>query len=448
MQSDHKTFTFVSRIATTTLGAALSLGAVACSNDDAGTAAGEPYAACEPNCLLESTLTRDLTPAAPGADVAALATGQTAFAFTLYQQLIAEPDAANLFYSPFSVSQALAMTWAGAKGDTASQMADALHFTLAPEKLHPAMNALDLALASRGQGALAKDGQPFRLAVANALWGQEGKSFVESFLDTLALNYGAGMHVVDFIGATEPARVTINSWVEEKTEGRIKDLIPEGGVTQDTRLVLTNAIYFNAAWASQFDKEATADATFHRLDGTEVSVPTMHETEELPYVDGDGYVAVELAYDGADTAMTVIVPDLGTLATFDASLTGAVYESIVASLKTTNVALAVPKFGFTASFSLGKALKALGMTDAFDAADFSGMDGTTELRIADVIHKAFVAVDEEGTEAAAATAVIMENTSMPQEPVALKVDRPFLFVIRDVPTGTVLFVGRVVEPKL
>jgi len=223
-------------------------------------------------------------------DLTYLVDGNTAFTFDLYQAL-SEKDG-NLFYSPYSISLALAMTYAGALGETERQMADTLHFILTQNHLHPAFNALDLELASRGEGAEGKDKEGFRLNIVNAIWGQEDYKFLSEFLDILAENYDAGLRLLDFINAPEESRVTINNWIADQTEGRIEDLIPQGVIDALTRLVLTNAIYFNAAWLNPFDEDTTKDGTFHLLDGSKVIVPMMRQTESLGYAEGEGYQAV------------------------------------------------------------------------------------------------------------------------------------------------------------
>jgi serpin B len=235
--------------------------------------------------------------------------------------------------------------------------------------------------------------------------------------------------------------------VEKQTERRIQKLLPDGSITDITRLVLTNAIYFNAGWAKPFEERSTSAGTFHLLDGTQVTVPLMHGTLGGSYGEGPGYKAVALPYDGDELSMLVVVPDAGTFDAFEQSLTGSVVEGVVRGLRSTDVALTFPKFEFTVPLGLKEHLKALGMQTAFDdRADLSGIDGRDDLFVQDVIHKAFVKVNEAGTEAAAATAVIVgEKTSIPQV-VELVVDRPFIFLIRDHATNTILFVGRIINP--
>ncbi len=413
--------------------------------------------------VARSAKQRVAAPSVAASDAQALVHGNNQFALDLYR--ILRQDSDNLIYSPYSVSLALAMTYAGARGETEAQMADALHFTLPQERLHPAFNSLDQALTSRGAGpedadAASEEGEGFRLHIANAVWGQEGYEFLDLFLDLLAQNYGAGVRLLDFAQAPEKARTTINEWVSRQTEGKIENLIPQGAIDAATRLVLTNAIYFNAAWMHPFETGNTQDGPFHLLDGGQVTVPMMRQTETFGYAQGQGYQAVELRYAGPETATEepptsttsalILLPEEGEFEAFEDSLDAQKLNAIVESLAYEQVELSMPKFEFDADFSLVEALKAMGMTDAFTgAADFSGMTGDRALFIAEIVHKAFIGVDEEGTEAAAATAVIMAETAMPvePEPIQVTVDRPFLFLIRDRETGSLLFVGRVVNPE-
>jgi serpin B len=394
-------------------------------------------------CVVASDKQRITAPAAPEADLEELAAGNTTFALDLYARLRSEPG--NLFYSPYSVSSALAMTYAGARGETALQMAEALRFTLPTARLHPAFNALDLALESRGKGAEGQDGGGFRLNVANALWGQTGYPFETPFLDVLAENYGAGLRVVDFGGAPDTSRTIINKWVAERTEQRIQDLLPEGAITQDTRFVLTNAIYFNAAWASPFDKDSTAPRDFTRRDGTTLSVPMMAGSQETGYGEGDGFAALELPYDGYELSMLLVLPT--DIDAFEAGLDKAKLDEVLSSPTRHIVDVQLPRFDIDATMDLIPPLTDLGMQAAFSsAADFSGITTKEGLLITTVVQKAFVSVDEAGTEAAAATGVVGGPTSVP-EPATIHFDRPFLFFIRDRQTRTVLFVGRVDDPS-
>ena len=395
--------------------------------------------------VLQSDKQRVTSPVATQAGLATLVDGNSAFTFDLYQAL-RETDG-NLFYSPYSISLALAMTYAGARSETESQMANTLHFDLPQNQLHPSFNSLDLELGRRGQGVKGKDGEGFRLHIVNAIWGQKDFDFLPEFIDLLAENYGAGLRILDFMKAPEQSRITINKWVSDQTEERIKDLIPRGAIDELTRLVLTNAIYFNAAWQYSFEEDATFNGAFHLLNGDKITVPMMRQTESFGYTEGDSYQVVELPYDGRELSMLVLLPQTDQFELFEESLNAQRVDDIVKNLNTREVVLTMPKFEFESSFGLKKTLTAMGMPVTFSAsADFSGMTGNPDLSIGEVLHKAFVSVDEAGTEAAAATAVIMELTAMPGEPVEVTIDRPFIFLIRDIESGTILFVGRVVNP--
>jgi serpin B len=400
--------------------------------------------------LVQSSKARVTSLDIPASDQAELVGGNSAFAFDLYRLLKEEAGKENLFYSPHSISLALAMTYAGARGETEQQIADTLHYTLPQDRLHPAFNWLDLELASRGEGAEGKDDGGFRLNVANSTWGYKDHTFLPEYLDTLALNYGAGMRLVDFVGDPEGARVAINDWVSDETEERIKDIIPPGAIDEMTRLVLANAIYFNAAWAEPFEEGQTQDGPFYLLDGGQVTVPMMHQTASFGYAEGAGYQAVELPYDGRELSMVILLPAAGEFESFEDSLDAGRVDAITSDLAYERVILTMPKFEVESSFSLGDALSEMGMPLAFSMdADFSGIDGMRDLYIGAVIHKAFVSVDEAGTEAAAATIVIMPAMAAPdpEEPIEVTIDRPFIFFIRDIETGAVLFVGRVMNPS-
>jgi serpin B len=236
-----------------------------------------------------------------------LVAGNNEFALELYRQLSANDDG-NLFFSPYSLSVALAMTYAGAEGSTKEEMAETLNFILEEEDLHAAFNKLAIELASRGEGDSSKDEEGFKLNIANAIWGQVEYSFLSEYLDTLAVNYDAGLRLLDFIADPEACRQTINEWVSQQTEGKIEDLIKKGIISEVTRLVLTNAIYFNAAWERPFNEDNTTDGTFYLEDGSEVTVSMMHQTEDFAYTEGDGYQAVELKYDGNELSMVIILP--------------------------------------------------------------------------------------------------------------------------------------------
>jgi serpin B len=288
------------------------------------------------------------------------------------------------------------------------------------------------------------------LNIANSAWAQQGYPFLQEYLDILALNYGSGVYLVDYTLDAEVARQEINDWVSEKTEEKIQDLIPEGALDFYTRLVLANAIYFKANWLYPFVEDLTREGTFTLLDGGQVTVDMMSLSlpESIRYSQGNGYQAVELPYVGGEVAMTILIPDKGNFMEFEASLDAALLQSILDELEYKNVQLSMPKFEFESEFFLQDVLREMGMPAAFEPglADFSGMDGSRDLYIDEVIHKAYVGVDEEGTEAAAATAVIIRAVSMPITDVELTIDQPFIFVIREIPTGSVLFTGRMLNP--
>jgi serpin B len=331
-------------------------------------------------------------------------------------------------------------------------MAATLHYTLPDAQFHSALNALELDLTRRpDQAANVDENQRFDMSIVNALWGQDGWPFLPDYLDLLAANYGAGMRLVDFENAPENARKQINNWISDQTRKRIQNLIPQGAIDPATRLVLANAIYFKAFWQYQFDANRTSDEPFYLLNSVTVSVPMMSDEsgKDLAYAQGDGWQAIALPYKGGLTEMAVIVPDAGTFESFEANLAAERYNEILSAMETQKVILSMPKFTFDTQYGLSDILTRMGMQDAFDptGADFSGIDGQHDLYISTALHEAFVAVDEKGTEAAAATVVIKGMGALMPEGIVLTIDRPFFFVIRDVPTGTILFMGRVVDPR-
>lgn len=423
------------------IGVALTCGLVV------GCSGGEQSAPKDPTSTeARSTLARDRAPTVADADFQALVDGNTTFALDLYAKVA--DGTHNCFYSPLSVSAALAMTWAGARGTTQSQMAQTLQFSLAPERIHPAFDKLLLELEARNLAPRqTQEGtKEIVLRPTNAIWAQKDYALVPTYLDTLAVNYDAGVKLLDFVADPPGATHTINAWVADQTEDKIKDLIPDGAITAATRLVLTNTLYFHGNWASVFDKQLTRDGTFHAL-AADVTAPTMHSELTTQYSHGDGWQMADLPYEDGKLAMTIVLPDSGRFDEVRSGMTGAWLKSSVAQMTPTEMTVAVPKFRFTwGTASLRTALEGLGMTDAFDPAhsDFTGISAAGDLSIDDVLHQAFVGVDESGTEAAAATAILMVGAAMPQN--SLVVDRPFVFFIRDTVTGTLLFVGQVVDP--
>jgi serpin B len=369
-------------------------------------------------------------------DTKQVVTGNTQFAFDLYGKIRGQEG--NLFLSPYSISTALAMTAAGARGDTAREMADTMHFTLDPQRLHPAF--ANLAHEVQGGGKSRKA----RLYAVNALWGQKGYQFLPEFLKLTQGAYGAGLREVDFKNATEASRLSINDWVEGQTKGKIKELLKPGILKDTTRLVLTNAIYFKAAWMRQFAEKATKNEEFLSAGDKKSQVPMMHGNVRTNYAKFGDLQVLDLPYEEFELSMLVLLPGKGNLAEFEKSLTPANLAKWQAKLSDHMVDVKLPKFKVTSEFRLDEALKALGMRLAFDKdrADFSGMTTRDRLFVGAVVHKAFVDVNEKGTEAAAATAVGMERTSAPP-PATFHADHPFVFLIRDNRTGSVLFLGRV-----
>jgi serpin B len=391
-----------------------------------------------------SSLSRQTSPEVSPGDLQNAVAGNNAFAFDLHARLV-EPGK-NSMTSPFSISSALAMVWAGARGETASQLASALHFSLPQERFHPAFNALDLALQKPWD--CHAECAPFTLRITNAAWAQKEYPFAPAYLDTLAANYGAGLNLLDFVGAPEAARLAINDAVARATEDKIRDLLGPGSIDSLTRLVLTNAVYFKANWEHAFDAKLTAPGSFRLLDGALARVPFLNGSVEARGVAGASYDAVELRYRDSHFAMTLVSPKSGFEA-FESTFDAQALESLDAALQPHVVVLSMPKFKFEWKQSLVKALQAMGMADAFDPAraDFTGICAADRLYVSDVVHQTFIAVDEIGTEAAAATAATFSLTGLPPSKIEVSFDRPFLFFIRDLTTRQVVFLGRVVDPR-
>jgi serpin B len=378
----------------------------------------------------------------PATDRTSVVEGNNAFAFALYGQL--RNRNGNLFFSPESISTALAMAYAGARGNTASEMAKTLHFTVPQPQLNPAMGALLSDLNAVHDG--------YQLTVANALWAQQGYNFLDTFLQLLKTDYGAGLNQVDFKGATEAARVTINRWVEQKTQDKIMDLLQPGTLAPSTRLVLTNAIYFKGDWQTQFDKAQTKNEDFHVSPAQTKKAPLMHREAAFNYFNGGTFQALEIPYKSNELSMIVLLPnDPGGLPALEESMSATNMQQWLHQLApVSKVIVTMPKFKTTQQFELGGTLAAMGMPQAFTAnANFSGMTGNRDFFISAVIHKAYVDVNEEGTEAAAATAVTMRAMAIrvpnPPTPV-FRADHPFVFLIRDSRSNSILFMGRMADP--
>jgi serpin B len=379
-------------------------------------------------------------------DQAEAVKGSNAFAIDLYGKLSAKPG--NLFFSPESISTAFAMAYAGAHGQTATEMAHVFHFTLPPERLHPAIGALLAGMNAPHQG--------YALNVADALWAEQDEHFLPAYLKLVQTNYGAGFHPVDFKSAPDTVRATINQWVEKQTNDKIQNLLGPGTVTPLTRLVLTNAIYFKAAWADQFSKNATEDADFHLTAAKTIQAPTMHNSGGYYYLKGPSFQALLMPYEKNEISMLILLPDdVDGLPALEHSLTASNLDKWTQALGYEHeVIVSLPRFKITQQFELSSTLESLGMKAAFDpdSADFSAMTGDKTLDISAAIHKAYIDLDENGTEAAAATAVIIEMaTAMapqfaPPPPIYFTADHPFLFLIRDNASGAILFMGRVTDP--
>lgn len=394
------------------------------------------------------------TGSAQGDDTPALVAGSNAFAFDFYRQVTAGSDT-NLIFSPFSISQAFAMLMAAARENTERQMADTLHYTLAQDALHPAFAALNTALVDREPPAdPATSGEPLQLNIANSIWAQDGFPFQDSYISLLDTFYNGGLRLMDFVGAPEEARETINSWIEDETEDKIQDMIPPGTLGSDTRMVLVNAIYFKGSWLHAFVEGATEDDTFTLLDGSTVTVPMMFLHERLSYLRGENFQAVVLPYAGGDMAMLVLLPDEGQFEAVQSTLDGDQFAMLSATLSAQEMDLYMPRFTFETALDLTESLPAMGMTDVFDGAvsNLTGMfdpaAGSGNLYVSAALHNAFIGVDEAGTEAAAATVIAVAETAMlmPEEVVELRLDRPFIYAIFDRQTGAILFLGQVMNP--
>jgi len=414
-------------------------------------AACSPFSPAEGEAVVfaQSEIARDSQPAVRPEDLQALSEANAAFAFNFYDQIKDKPG--NLVFSPLSLSLALSMTMAGAQGTTLSEMQQALAVGDLGDAVHPGMNALLQALAaSEAEEDRKAGGDPFQLNIANSTWSQADFEINPDFLDLLAQHYGAGVYQVDFAQDPEFARQAINNWVSEETAGKIPDLIGEGVLSPLTRLVLANAIYFNGSWYYPFYEEATEKADFTLLDGKLASVDMMQlGTEQLAYARAEDYQLLRLPYLSQDFGMLLIVPDEGVFAEVEAGLDAQRFLASQIDMHFSQVFLKMPKFDFESTTGASDPLKQMGMHSAFDPdqADFSAITGKPDLYITDVLHKATISVNEQGTEAAAATAVIMAPTSaFPDEPINLVIDRPFLFAIQHLPSNTILFMGRVLQP--
>lgn len=397
--------------------------------------------------LIKSDQNRETHPTVDQKNIETLTSGQTEFAIDLFQQLRTKPG--NLFFSPHSLHTAFAMAYAGAKGQTENQIAGVMHYELPQAVLHSTENAIDQSLNSSG----GEEGE-FILNVANSIWGQQDYPFNQAYLDTLAINYGAGLRLADYLSAEGRSKAAnqINSWVKTETQDVIDQIVSQDDLTADTRLVLANAVYFKGAWDEAFIPKNT-DSPFILLDGKQVNPDWMQREANTWFAELDDAQVVELTYKGDRIAMLILIPRAGVFNQFEETLDADKLQSIAKSLSKVNLSLVMPKFDFSTRYKLGKALEVMGMPLAFDPfhADFSGMLDPQvvleNLSISEVLHVADVMIDENGTEAAAATAITMRALSyMPMQNYQLTIDRPFIFLIRDRETGAVLFLGRVLDP--
>lgn len=371
-----------------------------------------------------------------------LVQGNTAFALDMYHQVCAREG--NIFFSPYSISTAFAMTYAGARNTTAEQMAETLHFSLNQCQLHPAFHELQAHFNK------IQESRPFRLNIANALWVQKDYALLQEFKDLNQKYYGANLFNLNFKGDPEGSRIKINDWVEDKTVGKIKDLLPAGVIKTLTKLVLTNTIYFKAEWENTFNIDNTEEQDFWISGEDKIKVRMMTQKANFGYWENETLQVLEMPYVQRDLSMIVCLPrKTDGLPGLESKLTAETLKEWTSNLERQHVKVFFPKFTTTQNLNLKEILLALGMIDAFtDAADFSGMEPKKELHITDALHKAFIDVDEIGTEAAAATAVVVGITSiMPPKVVPeFRADHPFLFLIRDNRTGSILFMGRLTQP--
>jgi serpin B len=399
-------------------------------------------------CYLSSACVgaKDQNQTSDSNDTKSVVSGNTDFAITLYDKLKGDPNSktprTNLFFSPYSISTALSMVYGGARGETQKQMAEVLHFTLPEPNLYCAFGALQKQLVQKDRS------RGYRLFLANALWLQKGEPFLKEFLDLAQSYFEAGLNQVDFVNETEQSRRKINNWVEEQTNNKIINLIPPGGVNTNTTMVLTNAIYFKGQWQKKFSWWKTKKADFSVSAEQKVKVPLMHLKEDFKYYEDENLQALELPYKGDEISMLVLLPkEIEGLPQIENSLTAESLDILLSKMVTREVDLYFPKFKIVwGTLALNNVLSALGMPDAFDPgkADFSGINDTGGLWISDLFHKAFIEVNEKGTEAAAATAVVMAKAVILY--IEFRADHPFIFIIKDNRSGTILFMGRLSNP--
>lgn len=394
-------------------------------------------AACQPAIDPPATSPADDTGATP-AGIASVSTSINAFTFDLYNQ-IKSKESDNIFFSPYSISTAMSMLNEGAQGKTAEEISKVFHFLEDSAPHRSSTSAI--------YNKLNKKDAKYKLSTANALWVEKNYALLPDYTSTVSRYYGGKATALNFIASPEQSRLTINSWVEDNTNNKIKDLLPPSSITEATRMVLTNAIYFKGTWVKQFDKKETQEADFHLTNTTAVKVPMMSRTDRdalFPYAETDDMQLLELPYEGGNLSMFVLLPKDSDAAL---SLTAEKFNTLRSTLEEQRVHVYLPKFKFEKGYSLNDYLSDMGMPTAFtDSADFSGIDGTRSLSVSGVIHKAFIDVNEEGTEAAAATGIVMEATSVGSPIPVFRADHPFIFIIQEKETGAILFFGKVADP--
>ncbi|MBW6479097.1 MAG: serpin family protein [Bacteroidales bacterium] len=366
------------------------------------------------------------------------------FAFDIFNAINPSHDE-NLVISPFSISTALAMTYAGADGNTAMQMARTLYFDIDQESFHKSFSQWMNTILEKGEAKK-------QLQIANSLWPQEDYPFLDEFMDLMREYYGSGFYKVNYKGDREQIRQQINAWVEKHTNDLIKDLIQPGVLTDDTRLVLVNAIYFLSNWKIAFDENATHPGVFYISRERTANVPFMYMKDDLRYTKTDNFQALELEYEGGDFSMLVVLPaENGDLNGFIKDFDALSFAQTIEKLEKQEVQVYLPSFKIRSKFDLEKLLASMGMPDAFsNRADFSKMTPLNDLKIDKVIHEAFIDVNEEGTEAAASTAVVIIRKSAIVDPPAniFRADRPFFYLIRENSSNSILFMGKVVNPAV
>jgi serpin B len=385
--------------------------------------------------ITQSNLKRDLSPQASKQQIKTLTLNNNKFAFKMFEKLH-KPEVENLFFSPYSISEALVMTYAGAKGETKNEMADVLHFEENDDLLFKSFNALDLDLSF--------DDGNYTLSVINALWPQKNYEFLDSYLDTIMVNFGAKLRNLDYANKPEESRIIINDWIEDKTKQRIKDLIPKKSITPLTRFVITNAIYFKAKWRKEFSKHITKEEDFTNINGQIKKVFMMNQDEQFKYKESDIYQVAEFPYKKDKSSMLIVFPKEGKYEQVIQNLESVYADSLDLSLYH-HLDVKMPKFEFTTkNYSLVKHFKELGMVKAFNDANFSNMSDKENLQISEIIHKAFIKVDEEGSEAVAATTVLLKVTGgvvTLDKPIKFHLNRPFIFFIKDQKSDQILFMG-------